>query len=320
MGTLERTLGCLIALLMLSGAAHAAEMRDFAGTWAMRLGSRNIFVLRLVQDRESLRGSWERPAKFSGMGDAFANVRGGIRKDGVSHFRLVDGALHFRVQNASDPKDEDGYVMRLDGNRAALAFDDLPADDLEEPHFFERVGSESTVALDWEPNRLYTPRDSDTSNVELEAIFKEDQRVRVATPIDWAAVNKTDAKRREQTKLLLAAGELHTGQDFEEAAVVFQHGDTPNDYLLAHTLAMVAVSKGDATAIWIAAATLDRYLEMVGQKQVFGTQYSGDAKHPWTQEPYDRTLVSDALREQLGVPSQASQLEQLKAYQSQSQR
>jgi len=317
---LVRVVGCLIALLMVPGAAHAAEMKNFAGTWARRLGARNLFVLRLTEDGGSLRGSWERPVKFSSNGNGFANMRGGVRKDKVSQFRVVDGVLHFTVQNANDPKNVDAYVMRVDGARAMVMFDDLPADDVEEPDVFERVEVGATVALDWEPNRLYTARDSDVPNTEMEAIFKEDQRVRTVGKIDWEMVNKTDAERREQTRRLLAIGSLHTGKDFEEAAFVFQHGDSAGDYLLAHTLAMVAVSKGDATAVWIAAATLDRYLWKVGQKQVLGTQYSGDAKHEFTQEPYDRELVSDALREQLGVPSQALQLMQLKAYQSQSQR
>ena len=315
---LKRGMQFLIAVFVfVPCVAHAAEMRDFAGTWAMRLGARSIFVLRLVQDGESLRGSWDRPAKFSSNGYGFANMRGGVRKDRVSKFRMVDGALHFTVQNVADPKDVDAYVMRLDGARAKVMFDDLPANDVEEPDLFERVGVGATVALDWEPNRLYTAHDSDASNTEMEAIYKEDQRLRTVERVDWEMVNKTDAERREQTRRLLASESLHTGKDFEEAAVVFQHGDTAEDYLLAHTLAIVAVSKGDATAVFIAGATLDRYLWKVGQKQVFGTQYSGDAKHEWTQEPYDRGLVSDAVREQLGVPSQALQLMQLKAYESQ---
>jgi hypothetical protein len=151
----------------------------------------------------------------------------------------------------------------------------------------------------------------------MESIFDEDQRVRMASKIDWATVNGSDQERREQTRKLLAAGALHTGKDFEEAAFVFQHGDKADDYLLAHTLAMVAVAKGDSTAIWIAAATLDRYLQKIGQKQVFGTQFRSDAQQHWTQEPYDRDLVSDALRQQLAVPPQALQSERLKGYQAQ---
>jgi hypothetical protein len=79
---------------------------------------------------------------------------------------------------------------------------------------------------------------------------------------------------------------------------------------------MIALSKGNAAAIWIAAATLDRYLQKSGQKQIFGTQFLTDPAMNWTQEPYDRRFLSDELREQLGVPPQALQAEQLKTYQA----
>jgi hypothetical protein len=298
-------------------AIHAAEMKDFAGTWVMRLGTRTIFVLRLTPDGETLRGSWDRPAKFSNSNNTFVNMSSDVRKDSVSRVRLVDGVLHFAVLNANDSKDENLYAMRLHGDRAVMAFDDLPAAVVVAPWQFERADAGAIVASDWNPNRLYTQEDSDVPSAEMEAIFKEDQRVRHAAKTDWKVVNKTDAERREETRKLLATGALHTGKDYEEAAFVFQHGSQPEDYLLAHTLAMVAVSKGDATAIWIAAATLDRYLEKIGQKQVFGTQYSSNAQHVWTQEPYNRDLISDALRLQLGVQSQAVQEEQLKIYQRQ---
>jgi len=130
-------------------------------------------------------------------------------------------------------------------------------------------------------------------------------------------INRTDADRRAATRKLLSSGLLHTGRDYKEAAFVFQHGDSPADYLLAHTLAMIAVSKGDAMAIWIASATLDRYLQKIGQKQIFGAQFLSSSQTGWTQNPYDRDLISDELRQQLGVPSQASQELQLKAFANQ---
>jgi len=37
------------------------------------------------------------------------------------------------------------------------------------------------------------------------------------------------------------------------------------DYLLAHVLASVAVAKGDSKSLWISAASLDRYLQLIGQ-------------------------------------------------------
>jgi hypothetical protein len=139
-------------------------------------------------------------------------------------------------------------------------------------------------------------------------------------------VNSRDALRRAEAKLLLAAGELKTAQDFHDAAFIFQHGHSPDDYLLAHILAIEAIVKGDASSKWIAAATLDRYLQAIGQRQVFGTQYlsksylyllqhkddpnavnSPEAQQKgMTQDPYDRTLVPDALRGDFCVPAQAA--------------
>jgi len=92
---------------------------------------------------------------------------------------------------------------------------------------------------------------------------------------------------------------------------VFQHGSTPDDFLLAHTLAMVAAAKGDEEALWIGTATLDRYLHATGKPQVFGTQIKEKADHTATLEPYNRSLVSDTLRRELGVQPIAAQEGQL---------
>lgn len=147
-----------------------------------------------------------------------------------------------------------------------------------------------------------------STNPEMTAIFEADQAARTdPAKIDWEKVAVEDALRRARTKALLDAGALASGEDFRRAAFVFQHGGTPDDYLMAHTLAVIAVARGDARAPWIAAATLDRYLQAVGQKQIYGTQYQTHPGEPTTQEPYDRTLVSDALRAAMNIPSQADQ-------------
>lgn len=158
-------------------------------------------------------------------------------------------------------------------------------------------------------------------NPDMQRIYAADQADRRVNPsdvrekrvIDWKAVAPRDAARRAETQKLLAAGALKSAEDFREAAFVFQHGGATDDYLLAHTLAMVAVAKGDKTAMWIAAATLDRYLMTVGQKQVFGTQFTAPkgVEAGMTQEPYERTLVSDALRGEFGVPDKAEQAKRL---------
>jgi len=89
---------------------------------------------------------------------------------------------------------------------------------------------------------------------------------------------------------------------------VFQHGNEPRDYLFAHTLALIALEKGDRSASWIAAASLDRYLHSIDRQQIFGLQFQPDGA---SRAPLDGELVSDALRKQLGVPTLAEQQAQM---------
>lgn len=307
----------LAAGLLAAAGLHAAATHDFAGTWALRLGPRNLFVLSLSEQNGALHGSFSHPWKFASTNSLFANISGDVRHDPVITTSISNGALHLTVQNASDPKDQDTYVMTVSGDHAELRPSDLPPGVAVAPWVFERVSPEAKVATDWEPNRLYTGDDSDVSSTAMAAIFEADQKDRTAATVDWTMVSKADALRREQTRKLLSSGALHTGKDYERAAFVFQHGESADDYLLAHTLSMVAVTKGEPTAIWIATATLDRYLQTIGRRQVFGTQFRADPKLKFTQEPYDRALISDSLRRQLGVPSMEQQADQLRAYQQQ---
>ncbi|ESQ87373.1 hypothetical protein ABAC460_20330 [Asticcacaulis sp. AC460] len=155
------------------------------------------------------------------------------------------------------------------------------------------------------------------SNPEMQRIFDADQADRSGdvTQADWSVIGPRDAQRREATRRLLAEGQLHTGDDFLQAAFVFQHGGG-DDFLLAHTLAVVATKKGAKGGPWIAAATLDRYLQNTKHKQIYGTQ-SLFANGTWTKAPYDRDLISDALRLELGVPDLAAQDAELDARKAQ---
>ena len=70
--------------------------------------------------------------------------------------------------------------------------------------------------------------------------------------------------------------QLYTGADNYYAAMILQHGEKPEDYLLAHELCIVAISKREAKAKWLAAATEDRFLMMIGHPQRFATQFRAD--------------------------------------------
>lgn len=134
---------------------------------------------------------------------------------------------------------------------------------------------------------------------------------------------KCDAQRQQTVRAMLGRGAVKSAQDFHDASFIFQHGQVPDDYLLAHILAIEAVALGDASSRWIAAATLDRYLQSIGQKQVFGTQYGGEQylfymqhrSEPdvvkkmqavpdlLTQEPNNRSLVPAMVRQSFCVPT-----------------
>ena len=147
------------------------------------------------------------------------------------------------------------------------------------------------------------------NNSEMEAIVAADQapRAQGGAVVNWSVVGPQDAVRRARTRALLDSGALTTGSDFYNAAIVFQHGEAAEDFMLAHTLAVIAAARGRSDAAWMAAVSLDRYLQAIGRPQIYGTQYRTPDRQNTTQEPYDRTSVSDALRQALGVATQAEQ-------------
>ena len=180
---------------------------------------------------------------------------------------------------------------------------------------FRRVKGPVSQWTAFDPARRYPLDRPYPDNAEMKRLFDADQAARAAgSAIDWSVIGSQDAARRVRAQALLDADALHSGTDYWEAGFVFQHGSVPADYLKAHGLAVVAAARGRLDASWIAAATLDRYLHAIGQPQVYGTQFTIPADGTATQQPYDRTILSDALRRATGVPDQAGQEEQRRAF------
>ncbi len=136
-------------------------------------------------------------------------------------------------------------------------------------------------------------------------------------PLTGIEIRNNDDAREDTVRALLKAGSLHTASDYYRAALVFQHAYKPDDILLAHVLATVALAKGSADALWLSAATLDRYLVDAGKQQVFGTQFSPAPQQPkgsaWQQNPVS-PLLSDALRSEMCVVPLAQQSKGLPAH------
>jgi hypothetical protein len=144
-----------------------------------------------------------------------------------------------------------------------------------------------------------------TINAELARLYHEDQADRQGGPnsnINWQAVSKRDAERRQRVLEIAGKGGLKTADDYYHAAMVFQHSDKTEDYERAHQWCLKAVELDPAhpSARWLAAATKDRYLMSQGKPQLYGTQFKKvDGKWIlWEVDP----SVTDEERAKWDVP------------------
>lgn len=309
----------VMLLLLVAAMPAAAQAPSPEGRWALRVGGgRTLAILELARDAA---GSWTgrllRPDRFTFSGSpdsdltAFSDIAGPVVTRAIMSASPEGDGLRLAIAGRA-AGDSDAYLFAVqpDGT-ASLALQGFPAP----PFQLVRADAAERVAAGWEESRAYPADREWPTSAEMTAIFEADQADRQAGPaIDWAVVTPRDTARRARTRALLDAGGLHSGADFYHAAFVLQHGGEAGDYLLAHTLAVIAAARGRADATWIAAATLDRYLQAIGQPQIYGTQFSLPQGQPATQEPYDRALVSDALRRALGVPGLEAQERQRAGY------
>jgi hypothetical protein len=161
----------------------------------------------------------------------------------------------------------------------------------------------------------------------IHQLFLDDQNEGPRSDVTNQEHKRRGVLRRAQVREMLSKGEVQSARDFHDASYLFQHGEVPDDYLLAHLLAMEAVIRGDASSKWMLAASMDRFLESLGRTQVFGTQYAPDpklrtdpaevAKHPYigmTQGPFKTELVPPLVRKDFCVPDLRQQQENVKAF------
>jgi hypothetical protein len=156
------------------------------------------------------------------------------------------------------------------------------------------------------------------SSDELKALTEADQKDRAAgmtsvngktvfkpfTPEQAVQMRTNDRKRRARVREMLERNLLQTGEDFDRAALIFQHGETPDDYLTAHELALIAFRMHKFSSLF--ALSEDRFLQSVGKVQRFGSQYApsknGKGYVLEAVEEGERTSVTDGLRLDWMVP------------------
>lgn len=280
------------------------QAADCAGRWLVQAGTTPLMAFEVEQTTEGWTAYWERPQRFKSDGKRFFDVSGPVVTDKTQEVNLNGDTCELNFNHG-----ETRFVLHvLSVDQAELshpAFGKTPA--------VLRRALDSASLGPWDPNEVYERAIFRPTNSEMAVIFEADQAARRREPgreIDWMAVQLSDRDRRQRVDELLEAGQLSSGEDYYRAAFIFQHGDQASDYLKAHALAIAAMARGNSRADWIAAATLDRYLQAIGQPQVYGTQFSHREGH-WTQEPYERELLTDAVREANSVPDLVAQQKQV---------
>ncbi len=116
----------------------------------------------------------------------------------------------------------------------------------------------------------------DNASQQLQTMRDADQDIRKnfqsMTPADMEKMAALDLEHQQKTQALLDQNCLQSAKDYANAALIFQHGRKPEDFLQAHKLALRAVALGDPSQERLAALAIDRYLVNTGYKQLFASQ------------------------------------------------
>jgi hypothetical protein len=136
-----------------------------------------------------------------------------------------------------------------------------------------------------------------TDSAEVKKMFDDDQNIRSGelTMKDWERMAKEDAARLKRIKQMVRENLLKTGNDYFAAAFLFQHGDSFDDYQMAHQLSVCSMLLGNKGAKWIGAASYDRMLRSIGHKQRWGTQYRSVGS-VWSIQPYEAVGMCENQR------------------------
>lgn len=138
---------------------------------------------------------------------------------------------------------------------------------------------------------------------ELIQICQEDQADRQfgssPTKEQAAILDRNDPKRLARVKEILRLAPELSGDDLDRISLIFQHGRTPLDFAIGHFVALCCNKAQKINSL--PALTEDRFLESVGRRQRFGSQFSETAQHPVDEAR--PTAVTDFIRACYMVPS-----------------
>jgi hypothetical protein len=147
---------------------------------------------------------------------------------------------------------------------------------------------------------LFLFPDAGAVSAEIHALAKADQMDRASAAAYFE--HQKEAAPRDRARLFRArqivvnAGRL-SPQDLDSLALIFQHGERPEDFEVARELSIMAFARGKFGSM--PALAEDRFLAAIGKKQRFGSQFSWSAENRpvWKDlASEDAYSITDALR------------------------
>lgn len=114
--------------------------------------------------------------------------------------------------------------------------------------------------------------------------------------------SRRQKERRDRVMAVIEAEMLADLKDWNHAAMLLQHGQSADDFLLAHILSLPPAIADEPFARFMCAATLDRFLQTCGRAQIFTTQSGAADPSVYAPiEPFDDSM-SESLRAVFGLP------------------
>ena len=155
---------------------------------------------------------------------------------------------------------------------------------------------------------------SQAVNIELQKMHDEDQSSRFETNIDWTILVKQDSLRELRVYELMKTGQIVTGKDYFNSAMICQHGRDTIASAYAVQFMRKALELDSTVNRWLLAAAIDRDLQRRGKPQIYGTQFGsgppyGTKVGTWVRYKIDTTEVTAEERKYYGVQTLAKQLE-----------
>ncbi len=144
-------------------------------------------------------------------------------------------------------------------------------------------------------------------NMELMKMYQEDQNARQGMNIDWIQLTKNDSIRETRVYELIKSGQVVTGKDYYNSAMIFQHGKDSIAYGMAVRHMRKAIELDTSIDRWLLAAAIDRELMSREKPQIYGTQYTRMGESKWVRYDIDTTQVTDVERKYYHVESLAEQ-------------